>query len=325
VMSYAFDGEMKLAKIAAELNNGQAERWRTKAKATQKKLINYLWRPEKHACYDRGPDNRFMDVLIHNNLRCMYYGIFTQQMADEFVRHHLLNPEEFWTPMPLVSIAANDPKFRNIPRNNWSGPPQGLTYQRALRALENYGHYAELTLVGERFLEVTGKTLKFTQQYDPQTGQPQHGGRSATYGPSVLATLQYIAHLYGVELDEDRVWFSGRSHGKHTHQYSQWWNGRAFTVRLNGDVFEGLIEDRKVFTCSSNVRVVTDLTGRLIQLVGISPKSQTVSIQWGESRQTLTVKPNQTYTVKPKERFELERSVPFDYPYKRPGDKEATP
>ena len=65
--------------------------------------------------------------------------------------HHASPPRsEFWTPTPLPSIAASDPRFENKEGNNWSGPPEGLTYQRAIRALESYGHHAELVLLGER-------------------------------------------------------------------------------------------------------------------------------------------------------------------------------
>ena len=289
-----------------------------KARTTQKKLIEFLWRPEKFACYDRGPDNQFMDVLIHNNLRCMYHGSFTQQMADQFIRHHLLNPDEFWTPMPLVSIAANDAKFRNLPGNNWSGQPQGLTFQRAIRALENYGHYAEVTLIGERFLQATGKSLRFTQQFDPQTGEPNRPGdtRSPTYGPSALAALEYIAHLYGIELDEGQVWFSGQRRGQHTREYTQKWNGHRYTLRLDDRGLTGGIDGREVFVCSAGVRVVTDLSGQPVRIVGISPKQQEVAIRWGSSQQTLTVRPNQTYILNRSGDFELDRSVAFDYPYR---------
>ena len=50
--------------------------------------------------------------------------------------------------MPLVSIAVSDPRFQNKEHNTWSGQVQGLTVQRSVRALEDYGHVAELTLVG---------------------------------------------------------------------------------------------------------------------------------------------------------------------------------
>ena len=33
-------------------------------------------------------ENRFMDTLIHNNLRAMYHGLFDSEMALRFVREH---------------------------------------------------------------------------------------------------------------------------------------------------------------------------------------------------------------------------------------------
>ncbi len=252
-------------------------------------------------------------------LRCMYHGSFTQEMADPFIRYHLLNPEEFWTPMPLVAIAANDPKFKSITHNNWSGQPQALTFQRAIRALENYGHYAELTLIGEKLLAAVGEGPLFTQQFDPRTGQPNvpRGARTSTYGPSALSALEYIAHLHGVELvlDRNEVWFSGLARGKHEHEYTQKWNGQTFSLCLKEGRFDGLIDGRSAFTCSANVRAVTDLSGRLIRIVGISPEPQKTTLAWGASHQTLAVEPNRTYAPDASGSFVPEHRVPFDYPY----------
>lgn len=319
VMAYAYDGQITLAKISAELDNRRAAFWTAKAESTRRKLIDYLWRPEKHACYDRDRNNEFMEVLVHNNVRCMWHGIFTQQMADEFIRDHLLNPEEFWTPMPLVSIAANDRKFKSVTHNNWSGEPQGLTYQRAIRALENYGHYAEVTLIGEKLLAAVGETLVFTQQFDPWTGKPNipKGVRTSTYGPTALAVLEYIAHLHGVELlpHQNQVWFSGLTREGHNHEYTQQWNGRTFTLRVKDGQFVGLVDGTQSFTCSANVRVVTDFSGRVTQVVGISPKPQRVTVTRGATTQTLIVSPNQTFALDAMSALVPVQSAPFDYPH----------
>lgn len=323
VMAYAYDGQITLSKIAAELDNGRAAFWRDRAESTRLKLIEYLWRPEKHACYDRDRNNAFMDVLVHNNLRCMWHGIFTQEMADAFVRHHLLNPAEFWTPMPLVSIAANDPKFKSVTHNNWSGEPQGLTFQRAIRALENYGHYAEVTLIGEKLLAAVGVDLVFTQQFDAWTGKPNipKGVRTSTYGPTALAVLEYIAHLHGVELlpHKNEVWFSGLAREGHDHEYTQQWNGRTFTLRLKDGQFEGLVDGKQMFTCSANVRVVTDFSGRVMQVAGISPKPARVTLTRGTATQSLIVAPNQVFALDAAGVVVPARSAPFDYPYRQPA------
>ena len=140
----------------------------------------------------------------------MWYGIFTQEMADAFIRHHLLNPAEFWTPVPLPSIAVNQPLYRNTEGNSWSGQPQGLTYQRAIRALENYGHYAEVSLLGQKLLPVLIRNgNKFSQQLDSQTGKPS-GPKEDGYGPMILAALEYVSRMHGIYLDvaKDQVWWS---------------------------------------------------------------------------------------------------------------------
>ena len=120
------------------------------------------------------------------NLRCMWHGVFDQGMADTFVKRHLRNTSEFWTPFPLPSIAADDPKFQpGLPRNSWSGPSEGLTYQRAVRALQNYGYHAEVSLLGQLLLSAIGKSMTFPQQWnpapfkDPEKGELAHG----TAGP----------------------------------------------------------------------------------------------------------------------------------------------
>ena len=63
-------------------------------------------------------------VLTHNTLRCMYWNSLPAPLGARFVKEHLCNPAEFWTPMPLPSVAVNDPLFRNVTTNNWSVEPR---------------------------------------------------------------------------------------------------------------------------------------------------------------------------------------------------------
>ncbi|NQU25047.1 MAG: hypothetical protein HQ567_27490, partial [Candidatus Nealsonbacteria bacterium] len=101
IMAYSYAGRATLAKIARELGNGKEAHWRAQAEEVRRRLINKLWVAERHACFDLDRKGRRLEELVHNNLRCMWYGIFTQDMADAFIKHHLLNTDEFWTPVPL--------------------------------------------------------------------------------------------------------------------------------------------------------------------------------------------------------------------------------
>lgn len=266
VMGYSIDGCETLAKISALLKNGEESYWKQKAQKSRDTLRSFLWREDRGACYDRDGNNEFLDTLIHNNLRVMYHGGFDTYMADRFVKEHLLNPAEFWTPMPLVSIAANDPLFRSVGYNNWSGQPQGLTYQRAIRALNNYGHHELVPVLGEKLCGALAsqEPCVFTQQFDPYEAVPSAKDGMTNYGPTILAFLEYTAEMFGVNPIHGRIyWGTEGSHGAYT--YTQHWGDRDYTVEHDGEKAALKINGKELRVVPAGTRVVTDLKGELLQ------------------------------------------------------------
>jgi len=319
VMAYSYSGRAVLAKVSAELGNGEAAKWRAAADEVRQRVIDKLWNPERHACFDRDRNGEVLDELIHNNLRCMWYGMFTQEMADEFIRYHLLNPDAFWTPIPLVSIAIHEPLFKSKPRNNWSGQPQGLTYQRAIGALENYGHVAEVTLLGEKLFPILIRNgFKFSQQLDPFNGKPSLSN-SDGYGPMILAMQGYIARMHGIHIDVEKnhVWWSAISPSGEGFSYDQRWGEHQFSLAAKDGKFIATVNGTQVFEGDQEVRVVTDLQGLLISVVGISPKPQAVRLATTERTWTGRISPNEVKKFD-QEGLTLVRDVPFDYPYQAP-------
>jgi hypothetical protein len=313
VMAFSYDGRATLAKIAHELGNGREQFWRQQAEEVRRRLIGGLWAPERHACFDRDRTGKRLEELIHNNLRAMYYGVFTQPMADAFIRYHLLNPAEFWTPLPLPSIAVNDPLFRNDSGDNWSGQPEGLTYQRAIRALENYGHFAEVSLLGRKLLWAVGRECRFTQQFDPFTGAPASGQQDG-YGCTILAVLEYISRMHGIHLDveSDRIWWSGLADDGKEFTYTQCWGDRIWMLTCEKGHFTACLNSRNLFSCAAGVRVVTDLEGNVREVVGIDPVQRPVVLRVGGTRHELTVAPNRVYQLD----GSVLRAAPFDYPHR---------
>lgn len=311
IMSYSYSGRDVLALISKELGNGKEAYWREKANEVRAKLKSYLWDTKRHACYDRDKDNQVMDILTHNNLRCMYFGSFDQQMADDFVRYHLLDPKEFWTAMPLPSIAANDPYFRNISGNNWSGQPEGLTFQRSIQALENYGHHAELTMIGQKFLKSVGDSLKFTQQFDPFTGTITKNLDG--YGPSILASLEFISRMYGVHLTQDQVYWTCLN-TPNDFEYEQTWGDKVFKLKTNGNWVVCSVNGKEAFSFTKGIRVVSDLSGKVVEVVGIETENQKASVRFTGKTVALNVAPNTEYSYQNK--FRKTKEVGFYKPEK---------
>ena len=184
--------------------------------------------------------------------------------------------------LPLPSVAANDPMFRNAPENNWSGQCEGLTYQRAMLALERYGYEPLVTRLGKKlFNAIINGGYVFTQQFDPFTGEPSRVSSVTkelmapgsddpfqdSYGPTLLAVLEYIAHIWGVTMSMGEIWFSLGS-GR-PYSYEQVWGERVYRIESDGHTARVLVNGREAHVSPCGVRLVTDREGHLLKTVEI--------------------------------------------------------
>ena len=279
--SYAnWDALAKISRIRGR--ESEAAACRARANAIAESLRGRLWNESRGALFDRDKRGNTVDVLCHNTLRCMYWGSVSQAMADRFVAEHLLNPSEFWTELPLPSVAADDPAFLNAPENNWSGQCEGLTFQRALFALENYGYEKLVTRLGRRLLRAIAEGgYAFTQQFDPFTGAPSRVGMRShapigpdsdepfqdAYGPTMLAALGSIERLWGIGLWNGEVRFS--LCGGLPCACSASWNGHAYRLESDGARAVATVDGREVYSGPCGVRVITGEAGGAVRTVAI--------------------------------------------------------
>ena len=276
-MGYSYAARDTLREISAIRGDGREAAWRKKAGDVARAVREKLWDDGRGACFDRDRSGRTIPILTHNNLRCMYWGLFSPAMAERFVREHLTNPDEFWTEMPLPSVAANDPAFRNAPENNWSGQSEGLTWQRAILALERYGYEPLVTRLGRRLIRaLIDGGCAFTQQFDPFTGAPSRVGMVSHapltegsdepfqdgYGPTLLSALEYIAHLWGVTMNRGEIWFSC-ARADAPYAYEQGWGGHLYRVDSDGRTARLSVDGRTLpGDVPCGVRLITDRDGR---------------------------------------------------------------
>ena len=164
-------------------------------------IITRLYCEEDAAFYDL--DSRGSFVKVRGDVISRVLGEHVLDLADRRDRaifeavwkRQLHNPEAFWTPYPLPSIALNDPTFvRPIPRNSWGGASQALTALRAPRWMPHYGKAEELNRLMQQWCEAILRKSEFRQQIDPLTGvftQPDPGG----YSPAALVFLEFSRRL----------------------------------------------------------------------------------------------------------------------------------
>lgn len=329
-MGYSYALRNTLSKISEILGDGKADFWRREAECVRTKFCEYLWDEDEKIAFDRDRNNEPIRILMASeNIKCLWSGIYTQEMADAFIKHHLLNPEEFFTPYPLPSIAVNDPYFHSrkdnsncaerlyetlgegghdIDDNSWSGPCQGLTYQRSIGALLNYGHHAEASVIGERFLELLKKTGRFVQQYDPMTGEYCEKAAQG-YGPTMLAALEYVSLTRGVNIEYGEALWSAVA--EENFEYEQKLYGKSFKLIHRDGFAEAYIDGELKLSFSRGARILTDLEGNIISVYGADTKSFDCSIKARDESYVIPLCPNGEYGIKAGNAY-LKRQVAFD-------------
>lgn len=269
IMSFSYSARDTLGEISRIMGKEDlAQKWRDLALQVQQKIRSYLWSEEKGICLDRDKHHNVMPVMMHNSLRAMYWKSLTPDMAERFVKEHLCNPEEFWTKMPLPSVAVNDPLFRNVTTNNWSGQSEALTYQRAIRALENYGYDHLLPHLGRKLFEAIGEDCIFVQQYDPFTMKPSLvslEGEQDAYGPAMLSVMEYAARMYGVHMEKEELYWGCMQDMEGC--YEQEWGEHRFRLEHTGKGAIAYVDNGKIFETATNVKVITDLKGNIIRQI----------------------------------------------------------
>jgi Mannosylglycerate hydrolase MGH1-like glycoside hydrolase domain len=110
-------------------------------------------------------------------------------IGTRLVEEHLLNPDEFWLPVPPPSVAANDPHFSRADRflflrRYWRGPMWVNAAWLLWLGLVRLGYAEAAAELSQRVINaVLGSGLR--EYYDPYTGNGM-GARAFTWSSLVL-------------------------------------------------------------------------------------------------------------------------------------------
>ena len=189
-----YGGRMALAQMANRLGKiYDAEMWLEKAEILRQRIIKYCYHPEDECFYDVDADNNFVRIRSDVLTRVLCENVVDQPMFERIYARHIKNPDAFWTPFPLPSIAVDDLAFvRDIPLNSWGGASQALTALRAPRWFEHYGKTTDLNYLMERWVEAILRAPDFMQQMDPWSGE---FSTSEGYSPTMCLFIDFVDRL----------------------------------------------------------------------------------------------------------------------------------
>lgn len=266
-----FGGRLAMAKIAAALGdrNAQAE-WLEKAEKTRKALFQYCFDPESEFFYDRDAHGNLVKNLSDAGLRVLGEHAVDQTLFDRIFERWIGNPEAFWTPYPIPSVAACDPGFRFPPPENcWGGASQALLALRTPRWLEHYGRFGALNHLMKRWLEAMLRCPDFMQQMNPFTGE---FSTSAEYSPSMCCALDFTTRLAGVmETPEGLSWgCTGIPETTHSRFELNLMRGGSAAVVMDAGTATLFLDGREFLRIRGPVRCFSGKKGERLRITAVS-------------------------------------------------------
>lgn len=120
VTVYVYELKSALATIADKLGlASESELWALEASKIRDAVRNVMWDPDQEMFFDVNPAS---GRRTHVKSAVCFYPYFTD-IVDEThlagLRRHLFSKREFWTPVPVPSLAVDDPQFSARPE--WKG------------------------------------------------------------------------------------------------------------------------------------------------------------------------------------------------------------
>lgn len=142
----------QVARIIAELTPEHREAvhlgWMGEELARETR--EYFWHEDDGFFYDRYPDEDWVEARTVASLIPLFGGVATGAQAARVIEEHLLSPEEFWTELPLASLARRDPRFDG---NMWRGGAWPSINLLVIEGMERYGYVAEADELAEKTLD----------------------------------------------------------------------------------------------------------------------------------------------------------------------------
>lgn len=104
------------------------------------KLINQLcWDEDSQFYYDLRQDKKLSDVMHIGGFWTLLSETATRDRAEALFKH-LANPDEFWRPHMIPTLAANQPMYDSS-GHYWLGGVWAPTNYMVIKGLENYGQH----------------------------------------------------------------------------------------------------------------------------------------------------------------------------------------
>lgn len=167
-----------LQALARLLPRDEATVYRDRAARVRAALVAKCWDEERGLFWSLlGKTETPARINSISSLFPLIIDGLDRPIVERLVREHLLNPQEYWLPFPLPSVAATEPAFNPDHPHGfiWRGPTWVNSNWFLATALDRLGFAAEARHITARTQELILRQ-GFRECYNPYTGEGQNAG-----------------------------------------------------------------------------------------------------------------------------------------------------
>lgn len=179
-------------------------RWNAEHNALATAINNRLWDEETGWHFDLDAEGRFVRVKTPVGIAALLSHLGADNGRDAIVLGRVLDPSVFWRPLPVPTVAADEPTYGT---DMWRGPAWPNTSFYAYRALQRHGRSDRARELADRWLgeqrrwyEETGGLYEFYDaEADTAPGRlPRKRGVGALndYGWSCALPLVFAREVH---------------------------------------------------------------------------------------------------------------------------------
>jgi glycogen debranching enzyme len=198
--AYVLLSEKCLVRMAEELGMpAEAARWRSRAKALAKGIVERFYDPDSNMFWDCYYDtHRPFKVLAFYNFLPLLAGVpLETSKREQMLRNYLLSPNHFWGKLPFPSLAFSDPHYS--PTNYMRGPVWPAPVFLLIMTLWKNGLHREADVAARQFLETVSRWRGIFENYNSETGEPLYGKRVEMISWNAACVIDLFLQLYQVD------------------------------------------------------------------------------------------------------------------------------
>jgi putative isomerase len=184
-----------LARMAKELGLAdEARAWNEKSDALATRIIDTMYFPEDAMFYDvkAGTHEKLSGVKTPNMFLPLWAGVpLGRDQINAIVRQHMLNPREFYRPLPFPSLSYDNPKYD--PKGYWRGRIWPHLVYWMIQTMWHQGFHQEADQTADWLLKMFQKTPWLHENYESALGE---GVGTPDYNWSCATVIELLLQRY---------------------------------------------------------------------------------------------------------------------------------